>query len=105
MIFQLLIKDDTRLVSSDIFRTDHVLHDLSQQETLSLLQQEEIARRGLHFGDVAFINFNRMLLYLTLKHGPGPKIIVGALPRGSAYSQQRAQAMVPLMRVPASAIG
>src|SRR6202790_2480684 len=70
MIFQLLIKDTTRLSQAINIERITCFHDLSQQETLSLLQQEEIGRSGLHFGDVAFINFNRMLLYLTLKHRP-----------------------------------
>src|SRR5580692_2904370 len=72
MIFQLLIKDDTRLSQAINIERITCFHDLSQQETLSLLQQEQIARSGLHFGDLAFLNFNRMLLYLILKHGPKP---------------------------------
>src|ERR1700688_4509228 len=75
MILQLLVENNARLPQAINVEGIPCFHDLPQQKTLGLLQQNELARSSLHFGDTVVIDFNRVLLYFTLEHGPKPSDI------------------------------
>src|ERR1700722_20704881 len=70
MILHLLAENNARLPQAINVEGIPCFHDLPQQETFCLLEQEELARSGLHVSDAVFINLNGVLLDLTLKHRP-----------------------------------
>jgi hypothetical protein len=72
MILELLIENDPHLSQPINVKSITHFQDAPQQKAFSLLEQEELARSGLHGGDILFINFNRVLLNLAFEYGPNP---------------------------------